>query len=107
MLTLVLTRHGLTARSEPEQHLGQKIDIPLSAAGREQAHALGRRLAAVDFEHVVSSPLARARETAEIALGEIAAAGRHVPTVQLDPRLLEMDYGRWEGLTYAELDARF
>lgn len=107
MLTLVLTRHGLTARSEPEQHLGQKIDIPLSPAGRDQARALGRRLAPVAFERVVASPLARARETAEIAVREIAAAGRMVPGIELDPRLLEMDYGQWEGLTYAELDERF
>ena len=44
MLTLVLTRHGLTPRSEPEQHLGQKIDIELSDEGRAQAEALARRL---------------------------------------------------------------
>jgi probable phosphoglycerate mutase len=107
MLTLVLTRHGLTDRSEPEQHLGQKIDIPLSAAGRAQARALGRRLAPVTFERLVTSPLARAQETAGIAAREIAAGGRPVPEIELDSRLLEMDYGQWEGLTYAELDERF
>ena len=82
MLTLVLTRHGLTARSEPEQHLGQKIDIPLSPAGRDQARALGRRLAPVTFERLVTSPLARAQETAEIVTREIAAGGRPVPGIQ-------------------------
>ncbi|MER3418080.1 MAG: hypothetical protein C4343_02990, partial [Chloroflexota bacterium] len=40
MLVLVLTRHGLTDRSTPEQHLGQRIDVPLSAAGRTQAERL-------------------------------------------------------------------
>ena len=45
MLTLVLTRHGLTARSEPEQHLGQGIDLGLSAAGVAQAAALAARIA--------------------------------------------------------------
>ncbi len=107
MLTLVLTRHGLTPRSEPEQHLGQKIDVPLSDAGREQAHALGRRLRAVQFERAIASPLLRAMETAEIAIGEIAAAGQPVPEIELDPRLLEMDYGQWEGLTYAQLNERY
>lgn len=98
MLTLVLTRHGLTDRSEPEQHLGQHIDISLSDAGRSQAEALGRRLAGVRFERRISSPLFRAQETASIL-----ARGLSVET---DPRLKEMDYGAWEGLTYAQIEQR-
>ena len=47
MLTLVLTRHGLTDRSTPEQHLGQRIDVSINDAGRRQAEALARRLAPV------------------------------------------------------------
>jgi probable phosphoglycerate mutase len=97
MLTLVLTRHGLTHRSEPEQHLGQGIDIGLSTAGRAQAEALARRIAGERFDRIISSPLKRARETAE----EVAA-GR---PVEIDARLAEMDYGAWEGLTYEQIDA--
>lgn len=99
MLTLVLTRHGVTDRSHPEQHLGQTIDVPLNDVGQGQAEALRRRLARVRFERVLASPLVRARETAEIL-------GRGT-RVELDARLLEMDYGRWEGLTYAELDRQY
>lgn len=102
MLTLVLTRHGLTARSLPEQHLGQHIDVALSADGRAQAARLGDRLAGVAFERIVASPLVRARETAEI----VRAARPNEPAVELDSRLAEMDYGAWEGLTYAEIDRR-
>jgi broad specificity phosphatase PhoE len=98
VLTLVLTRHGLTDRSEPEQHLGQHIDISLSAAGRRQAEALARRLAGVRFDRRISSPLFRAQETAEIL-----ARGAGLET---DPRLKEMDYGAWEGLTYERIDER-
>ncbi|HVM66473.1 MAG TPA: histidine phosphatase family protein, partial [Acidimicrobiales bacterium] len=98
MLTLVLTRHGLTDRSIPEQHLGQKIDISINAAGRRQAEALRRRLAPVTFDRVITSPLFRARETAEIV------EGRGSAVLEADPRLREMDYGAWEGRTYAELD---
>src|SRR3954471_7786829 len=98
MLTLVLTRHGLTDRSEPEQHLGQRIDISINEAGRRQAAALAHRLSAVRFDRVLSSPLFRARETAEII-----APGT---TVEADPRLKEMDYGAWEGLTYSQLEER-
>jgi probable phosphoglycerate mutase len=98
MLTLVLTRHGLTDRSDPEQHLGQGIDIGLSDAGRAQASALAGRIADERFDRIISSPLRRAVETAEAV-----ARGR---TVETDARLMEMDYGAWEGLTYAGIDAR-
>lgn len=98
MLTVVLTRHGSTPRSDPEQHLGQGIDIGLSAEGETAARALAARLVGVAFDRVISSPLRRAVETVEIL-----AAGRAVET---DPRLAEMDYGEWEGLTYAEIEAR-
>lgn len=98
MLTVVLTRHGLTERSEPEQHLGQHLDVSLSPAGRRQADALAHRLGAVRFDRVISSPLFRAQETAQVL-----ARGRPVET---DSRLKEMDYGAWEGLTYAEIERR-
>jgi broad specificity phosphatase PhoE len=102
MLTLVLTRHGLTPRSVPEQHLGQRIDAELSDAGRAQAHALALRVRGIAFERVFSSPLVRARETARIV-----AAGLRTPIqVETDARLMEMDYGAWEGLTYAQIDER-
>lgn len=98
MLTVVLTRHGGTTRSSPEQHLGQHLDVPLSDEGRAQAAALGRRLAGVGFDRVVASPLRRAVETARLIV-----PGREPET---DPRLLEMDYGAWEGLTYEQVAAR-
>ncbi|HEY3523863.1 MAG TPA: histidine phosphatase family protein [Candidatus Limnocylindrales bacterium] len=98
MLTLVLTRHGLTPRSKPEQHLGRTIDVALSDEGRAQAERLRDRLAGIEFDRILSSPLARARETAGIVAG-----GREV---QEDGRLAEMDYGEWEGLTYAQIDER-
>jgi broad specificity phosphatase PhoE len=98
VLTVVLTRHGLTDRSDPEQHLGQRIDVSINDAGRRQAEALAKRLSAVHFDRIITSPLFRARETAEI----VGAGAR----VEADPRLKEMDYGAWEGLTYAQIDER-
>ncbi len=97
MLTLVLTRHGLTDRSDPEQHLGHGIDIGLSTAGAAQAAALAGRIADERFDRIVASPLRRAMETAQAV-----ARGR---PVEPDERLMEMDYGAWEGLTYAQIDA--
>lgn len=98
MLTIVLTRHGKTPRSDPEQHLGRGVDVGLSSEGRAAAEALARRLSGVAFDRIVTSPARRARETAEIL-----ARGR---AIEKDGRLAEMDYGAWEGLTYEEIDAR-
>lgn len=98
MLTIVLTRHGKTARSDPEQHLGRGVDVGLSSEGRATAEALARRLEEVAFDRIVTSPARRARETAEIL-----ARGH---PIEEDGRLAEMDYGAWEGLTYEEIDAR-
>ncbi len=99
MLTVLLTRHGRTDRSEPEQYLGQRIDVGLSDAGRDEAARLAARLDGVAIDRIVSSPLARTSETAEIV-----AAGR---PVELDRRLAELDYGAWEGLTREEIERRF
>jgi len=105
MLTLVLTRHGLTDRSVPEQHLGQHLDISINDAGRRQASALARRLGGVTFDRAITSPLFRARETAEIIAASAGGAeGPGGPTLEADPRLREMDYGAWEGRTYAEIE---
>ena len=96
MLTLILTRHGQAAADEVM--LGGQIDVPLTPEGREEAGALARRLAGVRIDRIVSSPMLRALETAQII-----ATGR---PVELDERLRELDYGRWESLTYAEIEAR-
>jgi probable phosphoglycerate mutase len=96
MLTLILTRHGQAAAGDVM--LGGQLDLPLTAEGRAQAEALARRLSGVRIDRIVSSPMLRALETAQTI-----ATGR---PVELDQRLHELDYGRWEGLTYAEIDAR-
>jgi broad specificity phosphatase PhoE len=102
---VVLTRHGLTTRSHPEQHLGQRINVALAAEGRSQAEALADRLEPVSLARIISSPLRRAHQTAEIiAARRPAVAGE---PVESDERLLEMHYGAWEGLTYEEIDQRW
>src|ERR1035437_10018595 len=96
MLTLILTRHGQAASADVM--LGGQLDVPLTPTGRHEAEALARRLAGVRIDRIVSSPLLRALETAQTL-----ATGR---PVEVDERLRELDYGRWEGLTYEEIDAR-
>lgn len=99
MLTVLLTRHGHTDRSEPEQYLGQRVTAQLSDRGRADAQRLAERLVGVQLDRVVSSPLGRAADTAAILAGRVA--------VETDARLAELDYGSWEGLTVEEIERRF
>jgi broad specificity phosphatase PhoE len=91
---VVLIRHAETAWSRSGQHTSF-TDIALTEAGREAARGLAPALAAWDFSLVLSSPLQRARETAELAgFGDAA---------QLDTGLVEWNYGEYEGITTAEI----
>jgi probable phosphoglycerate mutase len=101
VLTILLTRHGHTNRSDPEQYLGQHVQATLSDRGRADAAALAERLAGVHVDRVISSPLGRALETANILAGGLSAP------IEVDDRLTELDYGEWEGLTVEEIDRRF
>jgi broad specificity phosphatase PhoE len=92
--TIVLVRHGATEWSAARKHTG-RTDVPLSETGRRDAERLPERLAGYEFTVVLSSPLARARETAELA----GFADR----VQVDDDLREFDYGEYEGRTTTEI----
>jgi probable phosphoglycerate mutase len=96
MNELWLVRHGETEWSRSGAHTG-RTDIALTEAGREKARAIGRRLGGRRFALVLSSPLARARETCALAgFGEQA---------RVEPNLREWDYGDYEGRTTAEIRA--
>jgi probable phosphoglycerate mutase len=88
-----LLRHAETEWSKSGKHTG-RTDIPLTDVGREVARGLHERVAGQAFAAVLSSPLQRARETAELA-------GLHVTGLRDD--LLEWDYGDYEGLTTPEI----
>jgi broad specificity phosphatase PhoE len=83
-----LFRHGETEWSQSGQHTG-RTDLPLTAAGRRRAQAIGRRLSGRPFALVLSSPLVRALETCRLSgYGDLA---------ELTPDLMEWDYGAYEG----------
>ena len=85
---LFLARHGDTAWTDSRQHTG-RTDLPLNERGEERARQIGERLQRFSFARVFTSPLQRASKTCELAgFGAVA---------QVDPDLLEWDYGRFEG----------
>jgi len=94
---LLLIRHGLVEEAEQGRFVG-RTDPPLSAEGRRQAAALADLLAGLQGARLMVSPLRRACQTAEIALGP----GR---PYALDEALREIDFGRWEGKRFGEIAA--
>jgi probable phosphoglycerate mutase len=89
-----LARHGETAWTISHQHTGRS-DIPLTERGERNARSLGERLRGTTFAKVLTSPLKRAVRTALLAgFGDVA---------EIDPDLMEWDYGRVDGRTTAEI----
>ncbi len=92
-----LARHGETAWSLSGQHTGL-TDLPLTERGQRNAVNLGVRLQGRAFARVFTSPLQRASVTCQLAgFGDMA---------EVDPNLVEWDYGEYEGLRRAEIQAK-
>lgn len=96
--TFVFLRHGESVGNAEARWQGQS-DYVLTEKGRGQAHALAQRWKSegIKFDLIISSPLVRAKETAEIVASALGAK------VELDPILLERHIGEMEGLTAEEV----
>lgn len=102
-----LVRHGETEWNLEQRHQGH-LDSSLTDRGRQQAVALGKRLrtaVATDrIEQILTSPLGRARDTAEILAATLELdPGR----IAVDARLREISWGKWDGMTTGEIDRAF
>jgi broad specificity phosphatase PhoE len=97
---LLLLRHGRTELSAERRFAGRG-DIPLTGEGAKEARQVAARLAGSGVQMIVSSPLQRARKTAE-AVAESTGA-----PIVVDENLAEGDFGAWEGLTFAEAGAKW
>jgi broad specificity phosphatase PhoE len=96
MTRLLLVRHGQSEWNAAGRIQGQ-IDIQLDETGRQQAQLIADRLAAEPVAAIYSSPLQRAKATAE------TIADRFNLPVQLDPRLMEYDFGVISGSTWNDV----
>ena len=97
---LYIARHGETEDNRLGLLMGRK-DIELNKNGIKQAHILGKKAKKLKIDFITSSPLIRARQTAEIVKSYI-----HKP-IKLDHRLRERDIGVYEGLTMKEVEEKF
>jgi broad specificity phosphatase PhoE len=97
MLNVYLLRHGQTQWNADGNRYCGRTDIALTETGYRQAQAVGEQLKCVTFDAVYSSPLERAYVTAE-------TSGGGKPVIR-DQRLIEVDFGKWEGKTKEEFFA--
>jgi broad specificity phosphatase PhoE len=93
-----LARHGQTAYNAEGRFQGH-LPVPLDDTGRAQARELAEAVADVEVKTLVCSPLARARETADIVAQRIGV------TPEEDARFAETDTGDWTGRSFAEIEA--
>ncbi|HWI70831.1 MAG TPA: histidine phosphatase family protein [Baekduia sp.] len=98
MTSVALARHGQTEYNAVRRFQGH-LPVPLDDAGRAQARELAQVAAQREWAALICSPLARARETAEI----VGAAIGHYPID--DARFAETDCGDWTGLTFDAVQA--
>lgn len=98
MTTIYCVRHGQSEANLAQIMQGSKIDTPLTKFGQQQALAAKAKLANVSFDAVYASPLKRAVQTANLISSTI-------PT--LDERLVEFDYGTWDGQLLTDLYAQY
>ena len=94
MLNIYLLRHGETQWNADGNKYCGHTDIPLTEKGISQANQVYEQFQGMEFSQVYSSPLQRAAKTAQIA------SGTH--NVISDDRLIEVDFGNWEGKTKEE-----
>jgi broad specificity phosphatase PhoE len=100
MTQILLVRHGETAWNAEEVFRGQ-ADIPLNKNGLKQAQLLGEYLSRKKIDAVYSSPLKRALKTAE------AIAVPKSLDVNVAPALIDMNFGKWQGLTTVEVKRQY
>jgi len=90
-----LVRHGETAWTLTAQHTG-RTDLPLNDQGERQAREVGTRLTELRIDRILSSPLKRARRTAELAMPH--------SRIEADDDLMEWDYGAYEGRRTVDIE---
>src|SRR5213593_869283 len=99
-MRLFAVRHGATEYSRERRFAGSR-DVPLTTDGRLQADAVAQALAGAGVAAVYTSPLERARVSAELI------AKPHRLEARVEPDVREMAFGAWEGITREELAVRF
>ena len=99
-MRIYIVRHGETAWNKDEVFRGRK-DVPLNERGRGQAERVGLYFRKMPIDRIVSSPLARAVETAKAISTTTGVA------VEISDEFTDINFGIWEGLSLGEVEKRY
>jgi len=105
-MRIYFIRHSETECNRAHLFYG-KMDVPINGRGREQAAKLGKLLENVNFDRIYASDMLRVQQTLKIVLEKNRAAREKSPEMIIWPAIREIDFGLWEGKTYAEIQKLF
>ncbi|MBD2259935.1 histidine phosphatase family protein [Pseudanabaena sp. FACHB-2040] len=104
---VIIVRHGQSSYNQLKLIQGHCDESSLTPAGEDQAVRVGQALAGIPFDAVWSSPLQRARKTAELIVGELRQTLADIPTPQQSDDLKEISLPLWEGLSFTDAEANY
>ncbi len=95
-MKLLLVRHGYTGKKYVGRYIGS-TDLPICSSGHDELEALSQTVNAYDPESYFCSPMRRTKQTMDLIVGS------NNQSVEVVDDLREIDFGRWEGLSFAEI----
>ncbi|MBD2727240.1 histidine phosphatase family protein [Nostoc sp. FACHB-892] len=107
MTKVIIVRHGQSAYNTERRIQGRTDASTLTEKGRNDASKVGKALSNILFNAIYSSPLQRAKHTADIIHSELATHPEQSAVIQVSDLLLEIDLPLWEGLLTAEVKQKF
>lgn len=107
MTRVIIVRHGQSGYNTERRIQGRTDASTLTEKGRNDASKVGKALSNILFNAIYSSPLQRAKHTADIIHSELATHPEQSPVIQVSDLLLEIDLPLWEGLLTAQVKQKF
>jgi phosphoserine phosphatase len=104
---VIIVRHGQSTYNAEKRIQGRTDASKLTEQGRIASSKVGKALASIGFSAIYTSPLQRAKDTAETICNEFANRSEQPPVLQTSEKLLEVDLPLWQGMTTAEVKEKF
>ncbi|MBH8564764.1 histidine phosphatase family protein [Nostoc sp. CENA67] len=107
MTRVIIVRHGQSSYNTERRIQGRTDVSELTEKGRNDARKVGKALSNLSFNAIYSSPLQRAKQTAQVINSELAIHVRETAVIQTDDKLLEIDLPLWEGMLTSDVKQKF
>lgn len=107
MTRVILVRHGESTFNVQRRVQGHCDESNLTESGRIAARQVGAALSGIPFDAIYSSPLKRAKSTAELIVETLAHDGSTLPEIAFTHDLLEVNLCQWEGMAFQEIKEKF